>query len=301
MCRLFGLLAAAAERPSPWLVDAEIPLLRQANIDPGTLQAEGWGIGWYEGRTGKRARVERAAEAVYLPAQREKFTQVATSVVSPLVLAHLRKASNPMHLPREQLLGPENTQPFLSDGSLFAHNGWIALPHETRPRLGTRARKLRGVNDSEVLQQLFLKHLDTLDDPLRAYAQSMRTLHEVWEGQGRPTPGPHGGLNLLFSRSPEELWAFCHFTGEHGSCLSGLPRPYYEMSYVAAPERLVVASEPTDRHLERWTPLRSGHYLHARNVGGRVLTTVGEVPGLPAFPASARAGAMASVPTLPSA
>lgn len=271
-------------RVAPWLLDAEIPFVRQANIDPAQLQAEGWGIAWYPPE-GRLPRVRKGAEAVYRPAERERFTEVASGLTCPLVIAHLRKASNPMALPREKLVAMENSQPFVSEGSVFAHNGWIALPRETQRRLGNRASLLRGVNDSEVFQQLFLTRLDRSEDPVRAYADAMRDLHEVWEEEGRPGNGPHGGLNILLSRNSEELWAFCHYTGEHGSCLSGLPRPYYEMSYFALPGSVVVTSEPMDRHLEKWKPLRSAEYLRIRRSGGELEVFQAEIPGLPRFPA----------------
>lgn len=169
--------------------------------------------------------MEKAAQAVYAPRERDRFTEAARSVEGPLVVAHLRRASNPMGLPREQLVSSENSQPFLSEEEIFALNGWIGLPHETMPLLGARRDLLRGLNDSEVLQQLFLSHLDRTGDPLRAYPRAMEDLHHVWAAHHRPGKGPHGGLNLLFARVPRELWAFCHYTDDHGGCLSGLPRP----------------------------------------------------------------------------
>ncbi len=284
MCRLFGSISLSPSSPGPWLLDDEIPFLRLANADPEALQAEGWGIAWYPPND-PRPRVEKGAQAVYAPQERDRFIEAARSSKGPLVVAHLRKASNPMGLPREQLVALENTQPFLSEEGIFAHNGWIGLPRETMPLLGARRDLLRGLNDSEVLQQLFLFHLDRTGDPLRAYPRAMEALHQVWAAHDRPGKGPHGGLNLLFAWGPRELWAFCHYTGDHGSCLSGLPRPYYEMSYQVEPARVVVVSEPTNRHLERWTPLRNGHYLRVREIGGRLVVVEGNIPGLPPMPA----------------
>lgn len=284
MCRLFGVLA---EEPVPvdrWLLDAPIPFVRQANIDPEHLQGEGWGIAWYEAPSDPVAHVVRGPEAVYRPEQLVKFTETARAVRAPVVVAHLRKASNPLHLPRDQLVAMENTQPFLSGPTVFAHNGWIAHPRETMARLGPRASQVKGVNDSEVLQQLFLHLLEEGHAPPAAYARAMTELQEVWVELGRPPRGPYGGLNLLFTPSPTELWAFCHYVGEHGSCLSGLPRPYYEMSYCKERGSVVVTSEPFDRELSRWHPLRSGQYLRARLDGGRLRLEHGSVAHVPAYP-----------------
>lgn len=284
MCRLFGILSEEPVHVGPWLLDAPIPFVKQANIDPHELQGEGWGIAWYGARGSNAPRVVKGPEAVYEPAQLAKFRETARALCAPLVIAHLRKASNPMGLPREKLVAMENTQPFLSGDSIFAHNGWIPHPQETKPRTGPRAREIHGLNDSEVLQQLFLHELEAGLAPPAAYVRTMVVLQEVWEEQGRPPRGPYGGLNFLFAPSRDELWAFCHYAGEHGSCLSGLPRPYYEMSYRRTGSTVLVTSEPMDRDLDHWTPLRSGEFLRARLVRGKLEVEHGQVAGIPAYP-----------------
>lgn len=282
MCRLLGQISIQPEKADRWLLDAEIPFLRQATIDPQQPQGDGWGIAWYAPAT-RTPRLEKGAEGVQHPLERHRFVTAAREAKGPLIIAHLRKASNPLHLPRQQLVAPENSQPFVSDGMIFAHNGWIPYPRETLPRLGARRVKVRGVNDSEVLEQLFLHRWDaTGHDVVRAYSSTVAELRSVWEELGRPAGGPHGGLNLLFAPSARELWAFCYYAGEHGSCLSGLPRPYYEMSYREETGRVIVASEPSDRDLGRWRPLRSGEFLHVELSRGKLVATQGPVPDLPA-------------------
>jgi predicted glutamine amidotransferase len=287
MCRLFGMVARQSAAVAPWLLDAPIPFLRQATVDPKELQGDGWGIAWFPSPE-EGPRLEKGAEGVHLPLERDHFIRVASGLRAPLVIAHLRKASNPLGLPREKLVALENTQPFLSDGTVFAHNGWIPLPRETLKYLGPRAGRVRGVNDSEVLQQLFLREIDLANDPVRAYTAAVEKLREVWEDQGRPPKGPHGGLNILFAPTVRDLWAFCYYSGEHGTCLSGLPRPYYEMSYRQDGDRVIVVSEPTDRELGRWRPIRSGEYLHVHLTQDRSQVLHGTVPGLPVLDEGAK-------------
>lgn len=282
MCRLFGLLSTDERTAAPWLVSAESSLLVQAKADAERRQGDGWGLAWYESL--EAPRIEKGIGGAYEPEEIGHYTHAAHRARGPLVIGHLRAASNPLNLPREALVSWENSQPF-SDGSLlFAHNGWIGLPRENRRHLGEYARSVKGVNDSEVYFHLLRQELDRGVDPREAYVASVRRLHHVWVEAGRPAPGPHGGLNILLSRSPGELWAFCHYSGDHGGCLTGCARPYYEMTYHAERQSVVVGSEPFDRREEHWQRLPAGQFLRAVRVDGHIEVTTGAIENLPAFP-----------------
>jgi predicted glutamine amidotransferase len=274
MCRLFGLLASEPESPEPWLLRSDCSLLRQSNVSPETMQKDGWGIGWYE--DGGRARVIKGTGCAL--EERERFEEAVRAASGSLVLGHLRHASNPMNLPRERLIAPENSQPFENHTTLFEHNGAIPFPTETRPFLGVHEPKVRGVNDSEVLFWLLVRNTEETGDPLVGYMHTVEDLVRVWQGMKRPPVAPFSGLNVLFSRHPDELWAFCQWTGDHGSGLFDASRRYYEMTYTATPHRVVVGSEPFDEERGVWKSLASGTYLHARRLEHRVEVTVGKVP-----------------------
>jgi predicted glutamine amidotransferase len=276
MCRLFGLLTTRDEPSEPWLVHSERSLLAQSHVTPEVAQPDGWGIGWFTS-TG-RTRVEKGARGAFEPGERERFVQAAKDATGSLVIGHLRHASNPLHLAPEQLIGLENSQPFETHTTLFAHNGSIPFPVETRPMLGVHEPKVRGVNDSEVLFWLLYRNTVEHQDPLRGYVHTVEDLYRVWEGNGRPPIPPFSGLNVLYSRGPDELWAFCQWTGDHGEGLFDASRRYYEMAYDAKPHRLVVGSEPFDRESAAWKSLRSGEYLHARRENGHVVVTTGRTP-----------------------
>ncbi len=277
MCRLFGLLSSVAESPEPWLVRSDRSLLAQSNVSPETTQRDGWGVGWFE--DDGRARVVKGTGCA--ADERDGFVAAAAAARGTFVLGHLRHASNPLHLPRERLIALENSQPFENHTQLFGHNGSIPFPNETRPMLGVHEVKVRGVNDSEVLFWLLARHTEETGDPLVGYVHAVEDLVRVWLGMGRPAVAPFSGLNLIFSRNPDELWAFCQWTGDHGTGLLDGSRRYYEMTYLAAPHRVVVGSEPFDGERGVWKPLGSGTYLHARRVDHHVEATVGKTP-LPA-------------------
>jgi predicted glutamine amidotransferase len=282
MCRLFGLLGGPVEPAEPWLVTTDRSLLAQSNANPTMRQPDGWGIAWYPST--RTPRVEKGIGGAYASGERERFVQAARLASGPVVLGHLRHASNPMGLPQERLIALENSQPFVHGSTLFAHNGSIHFPRETRALLGKFEERVQGVNDSEVLFWLLVKHTEEVGDPLGAYTRTIADLVKVWQEKGRPEIGPYSGLNVLFTRGPNELWAFCHSLGEHGGSLCDPNRPYYEMTYLADAKHAVVGSEPFDSKRTDWRTLSNGHYLVANASGGLVGVKTAPIPGLAPAP-----------------
>lgn len=276
MCRLFGLLGGRGSSARSWLIETPQSLLAQSDARADQLQSDGWGIAWYD-RT-RQPRVEKGARGAYEESEVGRFRTAAERARGPVVVGHLRKASNPMGLPHSRLIAMENTQPFTHGSFLFAHNGMITLPRETRGRLGKFESKVRGVNDSEVLFWLFSKHVEEAGDPLAAYLRTREDLNAVWENAEPRPPRPYSGLNLLFSRGPNELWAFCTSLGEHGSSLTDPNRKYYDMAYRTDTRELIVGSEPFDRGRSDWRTLANGQYLVGRVDLGLVGVETGALP-----------------------
>ena len=278
MCRLLGVLSPQEISSRPWLLDSERSLFAQSNVSPEWAQKDGWGIGWFD--TEGRIHVQKGIRGAFEPSEKEHFRLIAGSARSHNLIGHLRHASNPMNLPREQLLSLVNSQPFEDGQTLFGHNGAIPLPRETRPLLGPLDGKVQGVNDSEVLYWLLEKHFLESGDARDAYVRARADLVDVWERHGRPEKGPWSGLNVLFAPAPDELWAFCCYHGEYGHNLCDEGQPYYQMSYQETPTALVIGSEPFDSHRENWNALSNGEFLHGRIHNGRVLVEKGTLPQL---------------------
>ncbi len=276
MCRLFGLLTGHHDPAEAWLVRSDRSLLAQSHATPETAQRDGWGIGWFV--DGGRAHVEKGVRGAFEASERERFEQTARASLPPLVVGHLRHASNPMGLPPERLIGLENSQPFENHTAMFAHNGSIPFPKDTRPLLGVYEPKLRGVNDSEVLFWLLYRHTAETGDALRGYLRTVEDLVRVWQGLGRPKVAPFSGLNVLFTPGPDELWAFCLWSGDHGPGLLDPHRRYYEMAWRATPHRVLVGSEPFDTEPATWRSLGPGRYLHASRRGEKVEVAEGLIP-----------------------
>jgi predicted glutamine amidotransferase len=276
MCRLFGLLGSARSSAESWLTDSDHSLLKQSNASERQLQSDGWGIGWVT--PGEPVHLEKGTGGAYEPGEVERYRAMAQRARGPVIFAHLRKASNPMGLPHDRLIALQNSQPFTYRHQLFAHNGSILHPRETRPLLGAYESKLQGVNDSEVLFYLLLHHLDEVREPVAAFSRSVGDLFRVWREKGSPRPGPYTGLNVLLSRSPEELWAFCMYRGEHGPGLLDASHPYYELTYRTDSRELIVGSERFDSEVTSWRPLPNGQFLHAWSEHGIIGVKTGTIP-----------------------
>ena len=196
MCRLFGSLGSADFRPYDLLVDADRSLLRQANHSPEEAQNDGWGIAWYPDPDGT-PRIEKGVLGAYTDEEREMYLAAAHLAKGPLVFGHLRHASNPLHLPPEALHGLVNSQPFVYENYLFAHNGMIPLPRETQALLGEFAAKVEGVNDSEVLFWLLVKNTEMTGDPVDRLSTDHRRSHS-----GLGAERAAGQVPLLGSERP---------------------------------------------------------------------------------------------------
>lgn len=145
MCRLFGTLSVKASNARKHLLEDPCSVYVQSKVDPSRLQSDGWGIGFYIDGVPKVIRSEKPVYTEY-----EKFASAVQIASSRAVLAHVRRASNPRGLPREQLISIENSQPFSYKKYIFVHNGTISIPDEVAKRLGEWKGRLRGLNDSEV-------------------------------------------------------------------------------------------------------------------------------------------------------
>jgi predicted glutamine amidotransferase len=280
MCRLFGSLCSNVPDLEWHLVSSGTSLLAQSTAFPKRIQGDGWGIGHYD--ESGRPRTVLSTGAIF--EERQKFYAAVGKASGPLVIAHIREASNPMNLPREKLLRIENQQPFIYKNWVFAHNGTLKLPKEVSERLGKHRRDMRGNNDSEVFFWLMMSGIERTGSVRKAFDGALKTILEVWEESPaavkRKVKLPYVSLNTIFSDG-ERLYAICKYDGyrpKHGdNWLCGIdpPRPLLQMCYLTEDDGsgLVVASERTEPSGE-WVPLEDGNLLEARLVQGRVRVKV---------------------------
>ncbi len=275
MCRLFGMLSIEDSNADKYLLKDPCSLYAQSRRDSRRLQGDGWGIGFYENG---HPVVIKSEKPVYM--DYKNFSSAVHRAESRIILAHIRRASNPRRLPREKIISKENSQPFTYGRYIFAHNGTITIPDEVAESLGAWRDKIRGLNDSEVYFWFIMKELAEVADLPSALKNFKAALEDLWiESRGRhpDKSRPYIGLNSVISDG-ENLYAYCRYDegDETSRSLCFGDQPVFEMSYSLSKERLVVASEKTNRE-EDWRPLRSGELLVGRRLENEIAVEIKRV------------------------
>ncbi|MEW5761142.1 MAG: class II glutamine amidotransferase, partial [Candidatus Thermoplasmatota archaeon] len=244
MCRMLGLISSKKRENSDVLFYDECSLFHQSKCKEDRLQGDGWGFGYY---VNGNAKLIKSPNPIFN--EKEKFIS-CTNIDAKIILAHVRKASNPRGLTRELLISLENTQPF-SDGKLiFMHNGTITIPDEILGTLGEYKEYVKGSNDSEVLFWLFVKNLNEYKEVKATFEATIEDLWDILD-KVNSIPTPYIGLNCIFSDG-NDLYALCkHDHVEKGLSLCFGEQEYYQLCYKIDKNRLVIASEKTEKN-DKW-------------------------------------------------
>ena len=283
MCRLFGSIQSRPLDLESHLSTSSCSLLAQSTAFSKKIQGDGWGLACYKGQG--KPDMALSTGAIFL--EKPRFEAAVSKAEGPIVIGHIREASNPMNLPREKLLRIENQQPFTWKNWVFAHNGTLKLPAEVLGTLGKYRKMMKGNNDSEVFFWLLMSKLEKTGSVKRALQSSGKTILNVWdeapEEKKREVKLPYVSLNFLLSDG-ERLYAVCKYDGykpkyRDNWLIAVKPaRPLMEMCYrlekgaggkAEGARGLVVASERTEPDGE-WVPLKDGSILEARLSGGKV-------------------------------
>ncbi|MFB4196730.1 ergothioneine biosynthesis protein EgtC [Streptomyces carpaticus] len=223
----------------------------------GTVNADGFGIGWYPGDPYEGAEPARYRRALPIWNDRN-LPELTAAIASTAVLAAVRSAT-PGTSPDEAV-----TAPYRSGRWLFSHNGavdaWERLPDDLGPAAGPlrTADLLAGAGrcDSALLWTLLERRLTAGQPPVDAVAALVRAVTAV---------RPAARLNLLLTDGDTVI------ATRHGDSLW----------YAQTPGRVLVASEPTPG-------LTSGGAADWREIpeGSLVLATRSGVRSAPLRPAS---------------
>jgi predicted glutamine amidotransferase len=234
------------------------------------LQGDGWGVGWFE--NGK-PRLRKSPKP--LSRDRRLLFEAARQAKGQTLIGHVRWASNPMKLPKKEILGMEHTQPFVHDNWIFAHNGTLYIPREVRAELGPWEKFIQGNNDSEVLFYWLLKHLKGNETRVaEAVRASLRGLDNIWRGCRKKYPlykFPYHGLNCVLSDG-EKVITFCLVDPDGFGKSKGLcqrQQPYYQLQWFETPNMVAVASEPMDPN-QKWNAFAHGELLTISREGKRL-------------------------------
>lgn len=276
MCRLFGMLSTKPRSAFNYLVSDPCSLLSQSISDPSRLQGDGWGIGFY---TNGSLRIIKSARPIY--EESERFRGLAESIESNIIIAHIRRASNPRGLPREKLIAIENSQPFYYGNYVFVHNGVIMIPDEAAELLGEWRLKIRGLNDSEIYFWYIIKELHEGRGITEALRNFERDLYRVWFKVRDRHPDktrPYMGLNIIFSDG-EKLYAYCKYDEEIDGAIRSLcygDQPGMRMVYIVSPDNFIVSSEKTNLR-ENWKLFENGQLIIAHLENNRIALTKIEI------------------------
>ncbi len=274
MCRLFGLLSVKASNAQKYLLGDPCSIYVQSNVDQNQLQSDGWGIGFYIDNVPNVIKNEKPVYEEY-----EKFASAVQVATSRIVLAHIRRASNPRGLPREKLISIENSQPFSYDRYIFAHNGRINMPDEVARCLGEWKGRLRSLNDSEAYFWYVVKEMTNGASFQEAIEEFEELLSVLWQKSREKYnhDRPYVGLNVLFSDG-ERLYGYCKYDREDESkvslCLKD--QPVFQMSYLVDSAFLVISSEKTNSE-EKWQVLKSGQLLTGQISGDNIKISLQEI------------------------
>ncbi|OYT67813.1 MAG: hypothetical protein B6U65_01975 [Candidatus Wolframiiraptor sp. EX4484-121] len=254
MCRMLGIISVKPLTPLKHLIQADCSLLRQAELGK---QGDGWGVSYYLDGSPRLFRSERP---VY--SERDLFRRVAASISSRIIVAHVRKASNPRGLPRDELIGVENSQPFKYHNRIFAHNGVIRAVDEAMEFLGEYRSIVKGNNDSEVYFALLMKGWDLEEDVYGALRWVEGMLLKAMRSSGKGYKNPFTSLNAIFSDG-EKLYAYNRYLeGENLKSICYKDSPYYTLTFLDEGDVLVIASEKLWRD-DGWVSLGNGDLLTA--------------------------------------
>src|SRR5271166_1065311 len=190
MCRLLGLTAGRVRvKATFWLLDAPDSLQAQSHRN-----ADGAGLGYF-GPSGEPV-LDKQPEPAF--SDRE-FIREARQAESSAFVAHVRWAT----VGGRTL---QNTQPFVMNGRLMAHNGSFGELAQLDKELGSYARLVLGDTDSERYFALISKQIDAQGGDVGAGI----TAAAGWIAARLPV----SALNTIVATSGE-LWAL-RYPGQHG-------------------------------------------------------------------------------------
>ena len=145
----------------------------------GTINADGFGVGWYGEDTDSPAVVRDIG-----PAWSDRnLREIARHVVSPLFFGHIRASTG-------TAVQQTNCHPFRHGRWLFVHNGYIAPFAGIRRELAfaidpDRFPTIQGSTDTEIVFHLALS-LGLEDDPVAALERTVGVIEATRAADGTP-------------------------------------------------------------------------------------------------------------------
>jgi len=183
---------------------------------------DGWGIGWYEGKT---AKLYKSGNSVVV--EKEKFFSILEEIKeTKILIVHFRKSA------WENTNSPKNSHPFKYKNILFAHNGTIY----NYEKILSQINYPRRVNmlDSEAFFYLIVSmNEENLKEKFKKAVEEIKTKCD------------YSSLTCIFSDG-ENLYAYRSFTKL---------KDYYTLYYTRTNNSFLLCSEPIGEDLN-WKILK---------------------------------------------
>jgi glutamine amidotransferase len=238
MCRILSYVGP----PIPLdtlLYDPPHALVRQAfrprRQKPGRINADGWGVGWYDPTV--RPEPARYRTATPMWADR-RFAEISPLLGSVMVMASVRNASP--GAPVEET----GNSPFVAERHLFTHNGFVTGFREglgTQLRRGLSERREAGIIGAADSEVVFAMILDRLDKGLPMHDAVREVIGELRElSSGKFNFLLTDGQTIVATRDGNSLFT----SRPRGTDRSRRAGPAVDGEVAAEP--LVIASEPLD-------------------------------------------------------
>jgi predicted glutamine amidotransferase len=231
LCRFLGVVAAHPAGLSD-LLAAELDLF----VGLAREHADGWGISYLQpyGRnpSGRVATVKEPIAAL----ESSRFRRIVDRVVTRAAILHLRLGSP------GSAITMANTHPFGDNRRAFVHNGQFVPACALDGMLASGAAAGGGDTDSERYYLAVRERIVTGTTPagaIAAAAAGIRARADHWES-----------ANCLLL-TPRALHAYADHNAD-SRILTRRSPDFFDLHYLAEPDRVIVASTGWARSADRW-------------------------------------------------
>ena len=234
MCRLLSYLGTSTQLDR-LLIEPKHSLVVQSykpeEMTAGLLNADGFGIGWYDRQPQKDPYIYRNVLPIWNDAN---LPQLARYIQAKCFLSYVRSATSNLSV---DII---NCQPFSHQNLLFVHNGYIddfrkTLYRPIRNSLGDFAyQRIEGTTDSEHIFALIVDELKSKADITLQQALSNTLIHIAKLAEPDRI---NFSANVVLTNGKEI--AACRYSNREAS-----PTLYYLKEDTADSNGVIIASEP---------------------------------------------------------
>lgn len=256
MCRLVGFLGNQPILLKTILSDPENSLISQsksAKIGETGVNADGFGIGWYQTALDPTPAVFNSIQPAW---NDDNLGHICSKTTSNCFIGHVRAST-------VGDVNPLNCHPFSYEQFLFAHNGTIReFDCIRRPLLEQLSDacffSIKGHTDSEHFFALFIDCLAKKEETgsiLSMFEAFKKAVTIISALQQKYSPGSFTRINSILSNGKSML------ATRYTSDLAVLPLSLYYSTNFDSEQSIIIASEPLNNQDKIWHEVPPNHAL----------------------------------------